>query len=462
MSKDYTVAELISMVQAFCEARDWDQFHNPKDLAIGVSTEANELLDIFRFRNGVEVEDLMNDARKRKHVEEELADILFFVLRFAQMNRIDLKEILERKMAKNAEKYPVKYAKGRNLKYDELAEYRNGTGDVDKFRNGTGDGDKFRNGTGDGDEFRNGTGDGDEFRRNEGLRGGDEHRSNVNPQDGSAGCAGDHLNSEEADHSAGYHKESDHSEVDRAEMNRGDAHYTEAGQSEVDRAGMNRGDAHYTEAGQSEVYRTGINRGDSHCTEAGHGGKNQSEANQSGTIQSEINQRETNQGEINHGGIIGKGMSADVKRASVPGFIGDIKRRFLAARTQENLLTLLSALRISDMYVPVKDFVKNEDGTVSEDWEREDTGEILLKVDIMEDEEGERYFPVFSSKEEIPEDYKEKQQIISLPMTKCIRMAKEREDLAGIVIDPFTDMVTMPPQITDIILEMESHLPLEE
>ncbi len=240
-------------------------------------------------------------------------------------------------------------------------------------------------------------------------------------------------------------------------MNRGDAHYTEAGQSEADRAGMNRGDAHYTEAGQSEVYRTGINRGDSHCTEAGHGGKNQNEA-----IQSEINQSETNQGEINHGGIIGKGMSADMKRASVPGFIGDIKRRFLAARTQENLLTLLSALRISDMYVPVKDFVKNEDGTVSEDWEREDTGEILLKVDIMEDEEGERYFPVFSSKEEIPEDYKEKQQIISLPMTKCIRMAKEREDLAGIVIDPFTDMVTMPPQITDIILEMESHLPLEE
>ncbi len=447
MSKDYTVAELISMVQAFCEARDWDQFHNPKDLAIGVSTEANELLDIFRFRNGTEVEDLMNDARKRKHVEEELADILFFVLRFAQMNRIDLKEILERKMAKNAEKYPVKYAKGRNLKYDELAENRNGTGDGDKFRNGTGDVDKFRNGTGDGDEFR----------RNEGLRGGDEHRSNVNPQDGSTGCAGDLLNSEEADHSAGYHKESDHSEVYRTGMNRGDAHYTEAGQSEADRAGMNRGDAHYTEAGQSEVYRTGINRGDSHCTEAEHGGKNQNEA-----IQSEINQSETNQVEISRSGIIGKGMSADVKRASVPGFIGDIKRRFLAARTQENLLTLLSALRISDMYVPVKDFVKNEDGTVSEDWEREDTGEILLKVDIMEDEEGERYFPVFSSKEEIPEDYKEKQQIISLPMTKCIRMAKEREDLAGIVIDPFTDMVTMPPQITDIILEMESHLPLEE
>ena len=49
--ENYTVQELMKMVRDFCEARDWDQYHNPKDLAIGISTEANELLDIFRFKS---------------------------------------------------------------------------------------------------------------------------------------------------------------------------------------------------------------------------------------------------------------------------------------------------------------------------------------------------------------------------------------------------------------------------
>lgn len=120
MMNESTVKELMEKIQAFCEERDWDQFHNPKDLAIGISTEANELLDIFRFKSEQEMRQILSDRAKREHVEEELADTLFFVLRFAQMNGIDLGEILDKKLLKNAVKYPVDKSKGNNLKYTEM------------------------------------------------------------------------------------------------------------------------------------------------------------------------------------------------------------------------------------------------------------------------------------------------------------------------------------------------------
>jgi NTP pyrophosphatase (non-canonical NTP hydrolase) len=117
---DYTVKELIDKVKFFCEDRDWNQYHNPKDLAIGISTEANELLDIFRFQNSEDMERIMNNPEKKEHVEEELADVFFFILRFAQMNDIDLKQALEMKIVKNALKYPVDKIKGKNKKYNEI------------------------------------------------------------------------------------------------------------------------------------------------------------------------------------------------------------------------------------------------------------------------------------------------------------------------------------------------------
>lgn len=109
--------ELIESIKEFCQQRDWDQYHNPKDLAIGISTEAAELLDLFRFKNGDEIQQTITN--KREHIEDELADVLFFVLRFAQMNDIDLKKALEHKMVKNAAKYPVDKVKGNNKKYNE-------------------------------------------------------------------------------------------------------------------------------------------------------------------------------------------------------------------------------------------------------------------------------------------------------------------------------------------------------
>ena len=117
---DARVDELIDMVVRFCEERDWDQYHNPKDLAIGISTEAGELLDLFRFRNESECMDLLSSDGSRADISDELADVLFFVLRFSHVTGIDLRDALESKIRKNAEKYPVEKAKGSNLKYSEL------------------------------------------------------------------------------------------------------------------------------------------------------------------------------------------------------------------------------------------------------------------------------------------------------------------------------------------------------
>ena len=118
MDKSTTIQELIDRVKNFCEQRDWDQFHSPKELAIGISTEANELLQIFRFKSVEEMKTLM-DGPKRSRVEEELADVLYFVLRFAQMNNIDLSAAIKEKIKKNDAKYPVEQVKGSNKKYDE-------------------------------------------------------------------------------------------------------------------------------------------------------------------------------------------------------------------------------------------------------------------------------------------------------------------------------------------------------
>jgi NTP pyrophosphatase (non-canonical NTP hydrolase) len=112
-----TIAALKDEVKRFCEARDWDQYHNAKDLAIGVSTEAGELLDLFRFKSPKEVEAMFQAGDEREEIEDEMADVLFFLLRMAQMNYIDFSGAFQRKMAKNEGKYPVEKSRGSNKKY---------------------------------------------------------------------------------------------------------------------------------------------------------------------------------------------------------------------------------------------------------------------------------------------------------------------------------------------------------
>ncbi len=120
MKQQYSLQDLSDIVQTFCEARDWDQFHGPKDLAIGVITEASELLEHFRFQSDEQALALLNDPKSREEIEEELADVFFFLLRFSQRFDIDLNSALKRKVEKSARKYPVEKAKGKNAKYTKL------------------------------------------------------------------------------------------------------------------------------------------------------------------------------------------------------------------------------------------------------------------------------------------------------------------------------------------------------
>ena len=116
---DHTINEAMELVKRFCEERDWDQFHNPKDLAIGISTEASELLELMRFKTPEECKGLLSDPKYSEKIRDELADVFYFVLRFAQMNDIDLYDSLERKIESNNEKYPTEKCKGCNKKYNE-------------------------------------------------------------------------------------------------------------------------------------------------------------------------------------------------------------------------------------------------------------------------------------------------------------------------------------------------------
>ena len=110
------LGRLKSMVQKFCAERDWDQFHNAKDLAIGAVTEASELLEIFRFLNSEQVAMTLQDPIKRQAIGHELADVLFFLLRFAERYEFDLSQEFANKMKHNAKKYPADEFRSKNHK----------------------------------------------------------------------------------------------------------------------------------------------------------------------------------------------------------------------------------------------------------------------------------------------------------------------------------------------------------
>lgn len=94
-------------IQEFCEIRGWDEYHNPKDLAIGLVTEASEFLEIFRFVDIAQQMKGLEDPEFREKVSDEMADVLFFLIRFAQRYGFDFNDALGNKIKKTAVKYPV-------------------------------------------------------------------------------------------------------------------------------------------------------------------------------------------------------------------------------------------------------------------------------------------------------------------------------------------------------------------
>ena len=107
--------ETIELIKKFRDDRNWSQFHNPKDLAISINLEASELLEIFQWSA-----DDLECLDKIDRVKEELADVLSYSILLADRYGLDLDEIIQSKMKKNAEKYPVEKAYGSKDKYTEL------------------------------------------------------------------------------------------------------------------------------------------------------------------------------------------------------------------------------------------------------------------------------------------------------------------------------------------------------
>lgn len=107
--------ETIDQVLKFRDERNWKQFHNPKDLAISICLEAAELLETFQWSGA----DTRRDEKKDK-IREELADVLNYCILMADACGLDMDEIVQDKIKKNAQKYPVEKAYGHKEKYTEL------------------------------------------------------------------------------------------------------------------------------------------------------------------------------------------------------------------------------------------------------------------------------------------------------------------------------------------------------
>lgn len=106
------IKQLTQKLIEFRNERDWEQFHNPKDLAIALNVEAGELLELFLWKHESEA--------KLEKVKEELADVLAYAFLLADKYELDVTQIVLEKIKQNAEKYPIEKSKGTAKKYNEL------------------------------------------------------------------------------------------------------------------------------------------------------------------------------------------------------------------------------------------------------------------------------------------------------------------------------------------------------
>ena len=112
------IRDLTDKILKFRADRDWQKFHNPKDMALSLVLEATELLEHFQWKNGEELKTYL-EAQKTE-VSEELSDILYWVLLMAHDLKIDIASAFKAKLLKNCEKYPVDTSKGSSAKYDTI------------------------------------------------------------------------------------------------------------------------------------------------------------------------------------------------------------------------------------------------------------------------------------------------------------------------------------------------------
>ena len=119
MSQVIDIAKIAEDLQAFATEREWQQFHSPKNLAMALSCEASELLEIFLWLTEKESHDLINQPTTLEKVEHELADVMLYLIRLADLLKINLPKAIETKFKINQKKYPADQVKGSAKKYNE-------------------------------------------------------------------------------------------------------------------------------------------------------------------------------------------------------------------------------------------------------------------------------------------------------------------------------------------------------
>jgi dCTP diphosphatase len=114
------IKDIIKEINRFSSKREWDQFHTPKNIATSISIEAAELLECFQW-NDPSISEVLENEVLLNSVEEEIADVLIYALRMCSILNMDVIEIVNKKLAKNDEKYPLDKSKGKNIKYNQFS-----------------------------------------------------------------------------------------------------------------------------------------------------------------------------------------------------------------------------------------------------------------------------------------------------------------------------------------------------
>lgn len=117
---DTCISELRNKVASFVHERNWEKFHTPKDLALAIAVESAELLELFQWKNNKEIEELLNDTKYRNRIEEEMADIMIYILVLSNTLDTDLSQVVLQKIQTNSDRYPIHKSKGKATKYTEL------------------------------------------------------------------------------------------------------------------------------------------------------------------------------------------------------------------------------------------------------------------------------------------------------------------------------------------------------
>ena len=113
-----TIEEITARICAFRDARDWQQFHNPKDMAVAIAAEAGELMQHFVWKTPEQIPQVVQD--KRAELTDEIADVAILLFELAHNLDIPLTEAMQAKLDRNEKRYPADKARGNNLKYNEL------------------------------------------------------------------------------------------------------------------------------------------------------------------------------------------------------------------------------------------------------------------------------------------------------------------------------------------------------